>query len=392
MENSVNIEQQNQKISMVLDKKEREEFLKGCRFCPMCQVIDRVGSIVCRESYTPRGRAVILEAAEKGLIEWDDTVADIIYTALNDGLAREWCVSNYDYEELIIDARARIFKRGKAPISVVRFLESFRGNPKKIASPAEILSKTHTRLTPSADVLLFCGCKARESNHSVITAMGRLFNHVGVKFRVLDNEPCCGWPFYQLGHFEGAKEFSVNISKAIREAGVSTVAVLDADCFRMLTTRNTRFGGNLYGINIVNAISLIWEWVQKGLLKVTHPIADSVTYHDPCAYARYCEDTDTPRKMLKNISSGDLKEMATNRKMANCCGAGGMMYVHRPDIAEKVALLRFQEAKATSASLLVTGCPGCDVALASIKATHEEGGPKIMNLIELVAMAAGTLE
>lgn len=377
---------------MFLTEKEREEILKGCRFCPMCHVVDRVGSVVCRESYTPRGRSAILEAVEKGLIEWDDTVADIIYTTLNDGLARGWCVTNYDYEELMIDARARIFQRGKAPINVVRFLESFRADPKKMATPAEILSKTHTSFNARAEVLLFCGCKARESNHSVISAMGRLFHHAGVKFRVLDDELCCGWPLYQLGDFNGAREFSVRIAEAIRESGASTVAVLDADCFRMLTTRNSRFGGKLSGITIVSVISLMWDWVQQGRLPVTHPIADSITYHDPCVYARYCEDTDAPRKILKHILSGDLKEMATNRKMANCCGAGGMMYVHRPDIAEKVALLRFQEAKATSASLLVTGCPGCDVALASVKEAQGEVWPTIVNLTELVATAVGILE
>ncbi len=83
---------------MFLSKEERAETIKACRFCPMCHIADRTAQLVRRESYTPRGRAAILAAIEAGFLEWDETVADIMYTTLNDGLIQEWCVGNYDYE------------------------------------------------------------------------------------------------------------------------------------------------------------------------------------------------------------------------------------------------------------------------------------------------------
>ena len=99
---------------MFLNKEERKETILACRHCMMCHVADRVASLVRRESYTPRGRGAILFALDQGLLKLDKAVADIMYTTLNDGLLLEWCVGNYDQEELIIDARAKLFEQGLA--------------------------------------------------------------------------------------------------------------------------------------------------------------------------------------------------------------------------------------------------------------------------------------
>lgn len=377
---------------MFLSDEERTETIKACRHCPMCNVADRVAQLVCRESYGPRGRGAILFAIDQGLLDWDETIADIMYTTQNDGLIQEWCVGNYDHEELVLDARAKIFEKGLAPEGVVKFIQGIRAGQSKGSSPEEILSKTRIAAEPNADILLFCGCGTRESEAETIEDTSRIFDRVGVKFQVLSEEPCCGWPLYQLGDLEGAKEFSVNVAKKIKDSGASTVVVLDADCYRMLLTRNGRFGGDLKGIKVVPIVSLLEEWIESGQLKVTQKISDSVTYHDPCAFARYCEEVDSPRKILSAILGGELKEMDRTGRLANCCGAGGMLPIHRPDLADKAALLRLEEAQATGASILATGCPRCQSILTRATSSGAHKGMRITNLIRLVAIAAGLVE
>jgi Fe-S oxidoreductase len=164
---------------------------------------------------------------------------------------------------------------------------------------------------------------------------------------------------------------------------------MDADCYRMLSTRNARFGGDLKGIKIIPVTDLLAEWIESGRIEITKTISDPVTYHDPCVLARYCEDMDGPRKILASILDGELKEMDTNRKLANCCGAGGMLAVHRPDLSDEVALLRLEEARSTEASILVTGCPRCDGHFARAMDSKGKDGLRIMNLVKLVAHAAG---
>jgi len=374
---------------MFLSTEERAETIWACRFCMMCHCADRTAQLVRRESYTPRGRGAILCAIDQGLLEFDDTVADIMYTTLNDGLLHECCVGNYDHEELVLDTRAKIFQRGLAPEEVVRFVEGLRGSHGRGPNPEEILSQGGVETESKADILLFCGCTTRESEAATIVTMGKLFNQAGIKFQVLSKEPCCGWPLYQLGDLDGAREFSRNVAKEIKATGASTVAVLDADCYRMLLTRNARLGGDLKGIKIVHITSLLADWIQAGRIEITKRISDPVTYHDPCALARYCEEVDSPRRILAAILEGEVKEMERNGKLANCCGAGGMLAVHRPDLSNEVALLRLEEARATGASILATGCPRCDTTFARAMNPDREKGLRIMNLVNLVGVAAG---
>lgn len=375
---------------MFLSDKERTETIWACRFCIMCHVADRVASLVRRESYTPRGRGAILFAIDRGLLELDDAVADIMYTTLNDGSLREWCVGNYDHEDLVLDARAKIFQRGLAPERVLEFVKGLLASQGRGTNLKDILSKAGVNTESGAEILLFCGCSPGESQTATIVAMGKLFNQADCRFQVLSNEPCCGWPLYQLGDLEGAGEFSINVAEKIKASGAIAVAVLEADCYRMLLTRNARFGGDLKGIRIVHVTSLLADWIEEGRIKVTKKISDSVTYHDPCALARYCEDMDSPRKIFSAVLDRELKEMDENRKHANCCGAGGMLEVHRPDLTNQIALSRLEEARRTGASILATACLRCDATFKkAINSRKNENGLRIMNLVDLVALAAG---
>lgn len=374
---------------MFLSDKERIESILACRFCPMCQVADRLAGLLCRESYTPRGRAAILFALEKGLLKWDDAVADIMYTTINDGLLQQWCVGNYDHEELVLDARARLFEKALAPEAVQAFVNVLKARRSPGASPADVLRNAGIEAESGSKTLLYCGCSAREHGNETIVAMGRLFHMAQVRFQVLPHETCCGWPLYQLGDLQGAKEFSVEVANAIRHSGASTVVVLDADCYRMLLTRSSRFGGDLKGITVLHASGLLAQWVESGRIPIERHLPEKITYHDPCALARYCEDMESPRKVLSAICEKPLREMETHGKLANCCGGGGMLSVHRPDLSREVARLRLQEAAETGASIVATSCTRCVASFSSGVSIDEAAMPQAINLVDLVAAAAG---
>ena len=85
----------------------------------------------------------------------------------------------------------------------------------------------------------------------------------------------------------------------------------------------------------------------------------------------------------------EIEEMATSKKQANCCGAGGMLAVHRADVSEEVAVMRINEAKETGASLLISGCPRCDETLKKAMTARGIEDIKVVNLVELAAAAVG---
>jgi Fe-S oxidoreductase len=155
----------------------------------------------------------------------------------------------------------------------------------------------------------------------------------------------------------------------------------------MLSTRTVRFGGDLGGIKIIHVNELLAGMLDKNILQISRPLSESVTFHDPCALARYCHDTESSRKILKSIASGTFKEMETNKKLANCCGQGGMLRVHRPDIADRVAGLRLEEARETGAEILATGCSRCVAMLSGVQADNPARYPRVVNIVDLLALA-----
>ena len=374
---------------MFLSEKERDETIWACRFCMMCHCADRVGQVVRRESYTPRGRGAIIFGLEEGLLEYDEGVADIMYTTLNDRMIQHWCVGNYDHEELIIDTRARIFEKGQAPEEVIAYVKNLRKNPAQGGDPIKILSDAGVTIDSDADTLLFCGSVARDTQPATLIAAGKLFNQAGQSFKVLENEPSSGWALYQLGDFEGAKELSVQLAEKIRDSKISTVVALDADSYRMLMGRTTRFGGDIKGIKILHINAVMAGWLKDNQISVANKISDAATYHDPCVLARFFEDVDSPRFILSQILDSDLNEMVTSKAEANCCGAGGMLALHRADVSEEVAVMRINEAKETGASLLISGCPRCDETFKKALTARSTEEIQAVNLVELVAKAAG---
>jgi Fe-S oxidoreductase len=374
---------------MFLSEKERAETIRACRFCMMCHCADRVAQVVKRESYTPRGRGAIIFALDSGLLEYDEDAADIMYTALNDRLLQHWCVGNYDHEELVIDTRARLFEKGLAPKEVIAYTKSLRRNPVQGENPQKILADAGVTLDSDSDTLLFCGRTVRDSQKTTLIAAGKLFNQAGRSFKVLADEPASGWALYQLGDFEGAKQLSRLVADKIKESKVSTVVALDADCYRMLMGRTSRFGGDIKGLDILHMNALMAAWLKKNQISVVSKFTENATYHDPCVLARFFEDIDSPRFILAKVLDNELKEMATSKKQANCCGAGGMLAVHRPDVFEQIAALRIEEARETGASLLVSGCPRCDDTFKQALAARSTDDIKVVNLVELLSMAAG---
>ena len=374
---------------MFLSEKERDETIWACRFCMMCHCADRVGQVVRRESYTPRGRGAIIFALNEGLLDYDDGVADIMYTTLNDRLLQHWCVGNYDHEELVIDTRARIFEKGLAPEEVMAFTKNLRKNPVLGGDPVQILSDAGVMLDAKADTLLFCGRTARDSQRATLIAAGKLLNQAGRAFNVIENEPSSGWALYQLGDFEGARQISALVAEKIRESNVKTVISLDSDSYRMLMGRTTRFGGDIKGIKILHINAVVADWLKNKQLTVTRKISAATTYHDPCVLARFFEDVDSPRFILSQILDKNLKEMAASGKDANCCGAGGMLTVHRADVSESVAVMRLDEARETGAGILASGCPRCDETFKKAIAARDIDDLKVANLVELVAEAVG---
>lgn len=74
---------------------------------------------------------------------------------------------------------------------------------------------------------------------------------------------------------------------------------------------------------VTNIFSVAVDVLRRGGVRLDpgrNPI--SVTYHDPCNFARSCGVIDEPREVLRACVR-DFREMSPNRNLNWCCGGGG---------------------------------------------------------------------
>jgi Fe-S oxidoreductase len=366
---------------MFVSEKEREETIRACRFCPMCYHADTVAQVLRKETNSPRGRALALFAIDRGMLDWSDEAIESMYQYSCDGLDQEWCVGNYDHDELILSAREEIVRKGKAPVHVRAILDNLRraGNPWGSAEDR--------RSTPAGtgETLAFLGCTARVHRPALASALHRIGEVAGEQPGLLAQESCCGMMAYLLGDVELAKAQVEALTLAVCRTGAKRLMVLDADCYRFLQLRSRRFGAQWpEGFEILHSSEWLARLVSARRLALQAPreLAEKrAAYHDPCGLARFTRILDPPRLVLGAIAGLKTVEFARSREKAGCCGAGGALFHTYPDLAKAIGARRWQEAQDAGAEVIVSASPSCEQMFEQ----SGEGTVPVLDLLEVVA-------
>ena len=144
----------------------------------------------------------------------------------------------------------------------------------------------------------------------------------------------------------------------------------------------------------INIFNLADDYLQKGAFTFdTSKVQHSVTYHDPCNFARSTGIFEEPRRLLQAMVS-DFREMTPNRTKNWCCGGGGGLAVM--DGPEKVAKLngtfldarmragkkKLEQIQATGATYLAAPCANCKRQLMQLM-DHNKTGVKTGGVFDL---------
>jgi len=372
---------------MFLSAEERLETIRACRDCPMCHPVDMVAMVTGKESNTPRGRGMILWGLESGLLSWEsEGVTRILYQAFLDGLPREWCEGNYDFDEMIIDARKTLVDKRLAPAAVSRIALRIRetGNPYGIGEKGTTPLAGNSPASPP-EVAIFLGSSARVQRPQTALALGKILRTLGIAFEVLEDESDCGFLSYQLGDFVSAAEQAKKVATSLARCRAKKLVSLSASAYRMFTTRYPRFGAPLpEGMSVFHATEFLSELLTQGRLTLKRRIDVKVTYHDPCCLARFTDVLDPPREILRALASDKFVEMDWSGKKARSCGGCGGVPFTDPEISEKAARIRVEEALRTGARILTSADPECEHHLSGAVQGREI---EVKDLVELVADA-----
>ncbi|GAA1882494.1 (Fe-S)-binding protein [Williamsia serinedens] len=174
------------------------------------------------------------------------------------------------------------------------------------------------------------------------------------------------------------------------------IVVTCAHCFNALGNEYPQLGARY---EVVHHTQLLNRLVRDKRLIPVAPVAEDVTYHDPCFLGRHNKVYSEPRALMA-ASGSALREMPRHGERSMCCGAGGARMWMEESIGKRINLDRVDEALSTlpanggeddKKQKIATGCPFCRVML-SDGTTAKTSGTDREDKVEVVDVSQLLLE
>ena len=206
-------------------------------------------------------------------------------------------------------------------------------------------------------MLYFKGCVAREKENNISKSTEAILSEAGIEFKTISNEICCGSVLMRTGFLEEAKG---QMQKNLNNLKGQKILVSCAGCYKTFKEDYKKIMG--VELDVIHTSQLFKDLIAENKIIIKKSeYSTKVTYHDSCHLGRHGDEYESPREVLKFISS--LVEMENNRENSRCCGSGGGVKSAFPEIAINIAQERLKDAEKTMASLIITSCPFCKLNL-----------------------------
>jgi Fe-S oxidoreductase len=414
--------------------------MKKCVRCSLCKLIplptiqDARFTSACPpvneyhfHAYSGGGMQVMALSLLDGRIELDRDLAQVVAACTTCGLCDVACkfIMAAERQEVIIALKEHLIECGQAlPGQQLRCDNLLRygysaGEP--VTAPGQWAQGLGIKILPrdSAKVLLYAGAgTCQDAQHATSAQkLAQLMQKAGVNFGILaENEPDSGIEAYWTGYRQTFEKQARQVVDLLDQTGVETIVTLCGEDLGMLRGKYPTYSC-LPQARVLHASEFLLSLIQKGKLRLSRPVQQKVTYHDPCYLGRQSEPAqvwqgeerlthgvmtyfvppkpinygvngvfDAPRQILRLIPGLQLVEMQRIREYAFCCGGGGGVPDTHPNVARSAALQRIEEASTTGADTLITTCQHCRQNLT----LWQENRPMpVMDLVDIVFEAAG---
>jgi len=243
------------------------------------------------------------------------------------------------------------------------------------------------------DVLFWVGCAGSFDDRAkkITVAMSKILQHCEVSFAILgQEESCTGDPAKRAGNeFLYQMQAFSNI-QVLNGYGVKRIVTTCPHCFNIIKNEYPELGG-VY--DVMHHTKFINELIKDGRLKVADGgefKGKKITFHDPCYLGRANGVYEAPRELLEALDV-DLTEMKRCKANGLCCGAGGAQMFKEAEPGNKeINIERTEDALATNAKVIATGCPFCNTMMTDgVKNKEKEAEVKVYDLAELIAQTQG---
>ena len=209
------------------------------------------------------------------------------------------------------------------------------------------------------EYLFWVGSMGSFDNRSqkIALAFARLMNEAGVKFAILGNkEKNSGDTPRRLGNEFLFQEIATENVAEFEKNDVKRIVTIDPHAYNIFKNEYKDFG---WEGEVLHHTELLYDLIQQGRLTMNHRVEETIVFHDSCYLGRYNDVYDPPREILKGIPGVKLVEMERNRESGMCCGAGGGLMWMEEHVGNRINVARTEQALATNASVISSGCPYC---------------------------------
>ncbi len=334
-----------------------------CLECGKCTAVCPISRY--NKTYSPR--RMISRMLTKGAdVLLDDTS---LWTCLTCQLCNERCPQDVDFSMIMRSIRIDAFKAGQRPVcshggalqSAMRIMTT----PDLKQDRLGWIPKK-AKITKSGEDVYFVGCLPYFDGfftdlnmNTLVTAVSAvtLMNKLGIEPAVLADERCCGHDLLWMGDEDNFKRLAEHNLKLMADAGAKRMFTTCPECYRTFSVEIPEYFGKL-DFEVVYFPAYVVEHVDQLPLKSNRK-PRAVTFHDACRWGRLMGDYDTPRTLLSKIDGVEIREMVRNRAGGTCCGTSAWSNcdVHSKMIQSE----RLQDASATGAEIMLTGCAKCAI-------------------------------
>jgi len=229
-----------------------------------------------------------------------------------------------------------------------------------------------------SNILYYPGCLSKFVLKPETENYKKILEKLGVEFIMLPNELCCGSPVFNAGYEkEGIKLARKNL-KMFKEHNIGKIITNCPACYKTFKEYENMLPD--WDIEVEHITKTILNYLKRK--KVHYNKRERVTYHDPCHLGRHSNIYEEPREILELLGY-EIAEMKNSRNESLCCGGGAGLKTNNPELANKIAGKRIEQAKNIGVDKIITTCPLCFAHMA------ENSDIKILEFSHVVADALG---
>jgi hypothetical protein len=350
-----------------------EEWLFGCRFCPMCKPAAEVANVTFLESHTTRARAMILWRVANGIAEFSKRDAELLYQSTLDSISEAWCVNHYPVSSYLLAAREAVYRNGLAPERVLDAV-----NRKRLGIDDTMIGDTKAR-----KVLL--ASEAHEiGDKSLLEPVKSIFKDASVAMI------SSGAIEFSLGAAEEAMKCAKKVVEQIKGSSAREVIADGPETLWALKYVYPHLGVELPGGVKIASITEVLEEMGKNVIQRQRDVFKDkkVFFHDSRCACSLAEELaqdaaiqpgykgpeevmgkgkvyEAPRRILDKAGMERVFNVWT-RSLSRSCGADDGLWLTYPELAEKLGLKLVAQAEELGAEFIVTDSLLCSAHLKRI--------------------------